>query len=235
MPVGIIINVAAVVLGGLLGSIFGNKLPEQVKTGLTTVFGLSALAMGIVSVMLMQNMPAVIFAVILGTLFGTFLNIDGAVRRGTGKLLGKLKLGDDIDSRLMVTAIVLFCVSGTGIYGSLTSGMTGDHSILIAKSVLDFFTAIIFACQLKKAVMLIGIPQAVLMLALFYSARLILPLTTEVMINDFKACGGIILLATGFTIMKVKEIPVANMILSMVIVMPVSAFWTNVLLPLLQP
>ena len=46
------------------------------------------------------------------------------------------------------------------------------------------------------------------------------------MIADFKACGGIVLLATGFTIMKVKEIPVANMILSMALVMPVSAFWT---------
>jgi uncharacterized membrane protein YqgA involved in biofilm formation len=58
--------------------------------------------------------------------------------------------------------------------------------------------------MLKKAVMLIGIPQLVIMLLLFYSARIILPLTNEVMIDDFKACGGIVLLATGFTIMKVK-------------------------------
>ena len=233
MPTGIIINVLSVVIGGFLGSLFGHKLPDSLKSGLTTVFGVSALAMGIASVILMQNMPAVIFAVILGTLIGTLLNLDGAIRRGTGKLLGKLHLGDDIDFRLMVTAMVLFCVSGTGIYGSLTSGMTGEHSILIAKSVLDFFTAMIFACQLKRAVMLIGIPQLIIMLALFFSAKLIFPLTTETMIADFKACGGIVLLATGFTIMKVKEIPVANMILSMVLVMPVSAFWTNVLQPLL--
>ena len=144
-----------------------------------------------------------------------------------------MELGDDFDSGLMVTALVLFCVSGTGIYGSLVSGMTGEHSILIAKSVLDLFTAMVFACRLKKAVMLIGIPQLIIFLALFFSARLILPLTSESMIADFKACGGIVLLATGFTIMKVREIPVANMILSMLIVMPVSAFWTGVLLPLL--
>ena len=233
MPTGIIINVLSVVIGGFLGSLVGNRLSENLKSTMTTVFGISALAMGIASVVLMKNMPAVIFAVIIGTLIGTVLNIDGAIRQGTGKLLEKLHLGEDIDFRLMVTAMVLFCVSGTGVYGSLTSGMTGDHSILIAKSVLDFFTAMIFACQLKRAVMLIGIPQLVIMLALFFSARLILPLTTETMIADFKACGGIVLLATGFTIMKVKEIPVANMILSMVLVMPVSAFWTNVLAPLL--
>ena len=233
MPTGIIINVLAVVLGGLLGSLFGNRLSEPLKQGMTTVFGVCALAMGISSIVLMKNMPAVVFAVIIGTLIGTALNFDGAIRGGTAKLLGKLNLGEDFDLRLMVTAMVLFCVSGTGIYGSLTSGMTGDHSILIAKSVLDFFTAMIFACQLKKAVMLIGIPQLVIMLALFFSAKLIFPLTTDIMIADFKACGGIVLLATGFTIMKVKEIPVANMILSMALVMPVSAFWTNVLQPLL--
>ena len=233
MPTGIIINVLAVVIGGFLGSIFGEKLSDKLKNTMTMVFGTCALAMGVVSVVLMKNMPAVVFAVIIGTLIGTSLDLDGAIRRGTGKLLEKLHLGGDIDSRLLVTAMVLFCVSGTGIYGSLTSGMTGDHSILIAKSILDFFTAMIFAAQLKRSVMLIGIPQLIIMLALFFSAKLLLPLTTEIMINDFKACGGIVLLATGFTIMKVREIPVANMILSMVLVMPVSAFWTNVLQPLL--
>ncbi|MBR1758993.1 MAG: DUF554 domain-containing protein [Lachnospiraceae bacterium] len=233
MPTGIIINVASVVLGGLLGSLIGNHLSDRLKREMTTVFGVCAMAMGISSIVLMKNMPAVIFAIIIGTLIGTLINLDGLIKKGTGKLLNGLHMGGSIDEQLMVTAMVLFCASGTGIYGSMTSGMTGDHSILIAKSVLDFFTAMIFACQLKKATMLIGIPQAVIMLLLFFGAKLILPLTTDVMIADFKACGGIVLLATGFTIMKVKEIPVANMILSMVLVMPVSALWVNVIAPLL--
>ena len=231
MPTGVIINVIAVVLGGLLGSIIGERLTDRLKQQMTTIFGVCAMTMGITSVVLMKNMPAVIFAVIVGSLVGIALDLDGCIRKGTDTLLNKLNLGTDL--QLMVTAMVLFCASGTGIYGSLTSGMTGDHSILIAKSILDFFTAMIFACQLKKAVMLIGIPQLIIMLVLFFSARLILPLTNETMIADFKACGGIVLLATGFTIMKVKEIPVANMLLSMVLVMPVSAMWMSVVAPLL--
>ena len=231
MPTGVIINVIAVVLGGLLGSIIGERLTDRLKQQMTTIFGVCAMTMGITSVVLMKNMPAVIFAVIVGSLVGIALDLDGCIRKGTGALLNKLNLGADL--QLMVTAMVLFCASGTGIYGSLTSGMTGDHSILIAKSILDFFTAMIFACRLKKAVMLIGIPQLIIMLVLFFSARLILPLTNETMIADFKACGGIVLLATGFTIMKVKEIPVANMLLSMVLVMPVSAMWMSVVAPLL--
>lgn len=56
-----------------------------------------------------------------------------------------------------VAIIVLFCASGTGIFGAMNEGMTGDPSILIAKSFLDFFTAMIFACSLGIAVSVISI------------------------------------------------------------------------------
>jgi uncharacterized membrane protein YqgA involved in biofilm formation len=51
-----------------------------------------------------------------------------------------------------VAIIILFCASGTGIFGSMQEGMTGDPSILIAKAFLDFFTATIFATTLGIAV-----------------------------------------------------------------------------------
>ena len=233
LPLGVLINVASVVLGGLLGSLIGGKLSDSFKKTMTLVFGLCALSMGISSTVLMQNMPAIIFSVILGTVLGSLLNLDGLIRKGTGKALAAMKLGSGIDSDLMLTSIVLFCASGTGVYGSLISGMTGDHSILFAKSVLDFFTAMIFACSLGKATSLIGLPQLIVMLLLFFSARLIYPLTTDMMIQDFKASGGIILLATGLSIMKLIKLPLANMLPGMILVMPFSWLWTAVILPLL--
>ncbi|VEB54237.1 Putative inner membrane protein YqgA [Salmonella enterica subsp. enterica] len=38
-----------------------------------------------------------------------------------------------------VAIIVLFCASGTGIFGAMHEGMTGDPNILIAKSFSGFF------------------------------------------------------------------------------------------------
>ena len=233
MPTGVIINVLSVVLGGWLGSRMGGRLSERLKQQMTVTFGVCALAMGISSVVLMRNMPAVIFAVIIGTLAGTALDIDGAIRRGTGALLRKMSPGTDVDLGLMVTAMVLFCASGTGIYGSMTSGMTGDHSILIAKSILDLPTSMIFACTLGVVVSAIALPQFVIFLALFLGAKLIFPLTTPAMINDFKACGGFIMLATGFRIIKVKQFPIADMIPAMLLVMPLSWLWSACILPLL--
>lgn len=235
MPIGVIVNVAAVVMGGLVGSVMGDRLPQQLKDHMNAIMGLCALCMGISAVVLMKNMPAVVFAVILGTLVGLVLKLGEAVRKGSALVLNKVIAHQDPETdELMLTAVVLFCISGTGIYGTLDSGMTGNHSILITKAVLDFFTAIIFACKLGKATVWIGIPQSVVMLSLFAMAKVIIPLTTPDMIADFKACGGFLLVANGLRIMQLKAFPVADMIPAMVFVMPVSHIWSTWLLPLLQ-
>ena len=144
-----------------------------------------------------------------------------------------MKGADQQTGDLMLTAVVLFCASGTGIYGALDAGMTGNHSVLIAKAVLDFFAAMIFACQLGKAAAFIGIPQFVVLFSLFCLAKVIVPLTTDVMIADFKACGGFILVATGLRMLKVRPFPIADMLPAMVLVMPMSFLWTTFLLPLM--
>ena len=132
-----------------------------------------------------------------------------------------------------MTVFVLFCASGTGIYGSLDSGMTGDSTILISKSVLDFFTAAIFACNLGYVVSVIAIPQFIIFYILFLLAKFIYPLTTPDMILDFKACGGFLMVATGFRMINVKMFPVADMIPAMIVIMPLSWMWTNWIMPLL--
>jgi hypothetical protein len=55
----VIVNVLAVALGGVLGTVFSKKLSTRFTTELNKVFGVCAIGMGISSVPLMQNMPAV--------------------------------------------------------------------------------------------------------------------------------------------------------------------------------
>lgn len=129
--------------------------------------------------------------------------------------------------------IVLFCASGTGIYGSLDAGMTGDNTILFSKSILDFFTAAIFAANLGYVVSVIAFPQFLILYPLFLGARIILPLTTPEMINDFRAAGAFLMVATGFRMMKVKEFPIADMIPAMILVMPLSYIWSHWIIPML--
>ena len=234
MPIGVICNTIAIALGGVAGAVFGSRLSAEFKEKLNLVFGVCALGIGISSTVLMANLPAVILSLILGTILGTVLRLGDRISKGGERMaaLFPRKEGNQ-DTALLVTGIVLFCASGTGVFGSIVSGMNGDHSILLAKSILDLFTAMIFACSLGMVVSVIAVPQFVIFLLLFLLAKVIYPLTTPSMINDFKAVGGLILLATGLRIAKIRDFPIADMIPAMLLVWPISWMWTAWIAPLL--
>lgn len=243
MPIGVIINVLSVAIGGIMGAAAGEKLPDKFKNELNLVFGVCSMGIGISSIILMKNMPAVIFSVVLGSSIGLLVHLGDKINQ-TALLLEKpinrlfknmnRRMPEEEFQALLVTALVLFCASGTGIYGCLDSGMTGDHSILISKSILDLFTALVFACSLGYVTAIIAVPQFIIFSILFLCAKMIFPLTTPDMIADFKACGGILMIATGFRIAKIKMFPIADMLPAMILVMPFSSFWHTVLLPLLS-
>ena len=237
MPIGVITNCLGVIIGGILGSFIGPRLSESFKFNLNLVFGACAMTMGISSIALMKNMPAVILSVILGTVIGLVIHLGNTIQKmglGMEKIISKIIPGqgtkDAEYQSVLVTAIVLFCASGTGIYGSIT-GMTGDHSILLAKTILDLPTALIFACVLGAVTCVIAIPQFIVFMILFLLAGAIYPFCTDTMICDFKACGGVLLVATGFRMMKLREFPVADMIPAMILVMPLSHLWVTYVLP----
>ena len=242
MPIGVIIDAASVAVGGILGALAGHKLPENLKVQLNIVLGLCSMGMGISAVGLMKNMPAVIFAIVLGSGIGLAIGLGGWINKGAEAMQRPVtrllhsqnsSMSQEEFTATLVTVIVLFCASGTGIYGSLDAGMTGDSTILISKSILDLFTAAVFACNLGYVVSLVALPQLVIFLALFFGAKGILPMTTPDMIADFKACGGFLMVATGLRMTKIKAFPIADMIPAMVLAMPFSWLWSSCIVPLL--
>lgn len=235
MPVGVLINVACVFVGGSFGAWGGKYIPARIRQNLPIIFGMCAMAMGICNIVKLQSLPAVVLSVIIGYIAGELLKLDHGIRFCARKVVFAIERRRppkeekaNLDEYLgeLVGIAVLFCASGTGIYGALLSGMSGDHSILIAKSFLDLFTAVIFASSLGFVVALISIPQAAVLLLLFFGASLLLPLTTPAMLADFSACGGLVLLITGFSMSGIKVLPLANLIPAMVLVMPFSYIWT---------
>lgn len=239
--IGIIVNVVCVIVGGIAGALCAGHISQRTIGKVNSCFGISAIGMGIYSVVLVKNLTPVIFALIVGMIIGDLIHLNEIFIKG-GKLLQKPvskmfkspdTLSQDEYESLLVTTMVLFCCSSTGIYGCLDAGMTGESSILLAKSVLDLFTAMIFACSLGWVTAFIAIPQIIIFSCLFLLAKVVVPLTTPVMINDFRACGGLILLATGFRVAKIKEFSIADMIPAMVLVMPCSWLWTEFVVPLL--
>lgn len=238
MPVGVIVCALALAVGGAVGALFGKRLRDAFKEKMDMVLGSCSLIMGTASICLMETVPAVIFSVIVGTALGLVLHVgDGiargaaAMQRGIARLSRRDPAADGDNTAALVTVLVLFCASGTGIYGSIVSGLTGDHSILLAKAIMDGFTALVFACSLGVVVSVVAIPQAIVFGILYLCGGLILPHTTPTMVNDFKACGGVVMMCTGFRMLKLKQFPIADMLPAMAIVMPVSWFWTAYVAP----
>ena len=227
MPIGILVNVASVFLGGILGAVMGKYIPDRINKVLTSIFGLSAMLIGISMIGQMNSLSAVILSLILGGLIGEVVKLESSVNRGitvlAGHLPGSSLSGEQRDN--IISMIVLFCFSGTGWFGSMNAGITGDHSIMFAKSIMDFFTALIFGATSGYMVGLIAIPQCAVFLALFYMSKSLMPLMTTGMIGDFKAVGGVITLALGLKLSKIKHYDAINLLPAIILVFFVSYFW----------
>jgi uncharacterized protein len=234
-PTGPIVNGSAVLIGGFAGAFLGTKLPERLRSALPMTFGLASMGLGISMIVKLQHLPAVILALILGAIIGELLCLEkifGKAGMSTKGLVEKIfppreGLSQEEFIEKFVAVLVLFCASGTGIFGAMNQGMTGDPSILYVKSILDFFTSAIFATALGYAVGTVCIPQFIIQFILMLLATYIMPMTNPGMIADFSAVGGLVMLATGFRICGVKPFPVGNMIPALFIAMPISALWVK--------
>jgi len=230
MPIGLIADVFALIAGGLLGTIMGKNVSESMKAALNNIFGFCAMAIGVRLIVRMNSLSAVVLAVVLGTLVGELLHLEAFIDKGataaTEKLLNRNGQVDPCFINTFCAVAVLFCCSGTGWYGVLNEGFTGDSSILITKAILDFFTALIFAAVLGKLVSYLAVPQFIIYVVLFSVSRLVVPFITTEMLADFSAVGGIVELATGMRIAGIKrDTQVINVIPAMILIFPISALW----------
>lgn len=243
MPTGVLINASAVLVGGLLGVGLGRFVPKELRATLNLMFGLCSMAMGVSQIAGLSALAPLVLSIILGAGVGCAMHWERAIAKAADKLRGPLNailrsdgvagVAQDEWMARYVAAVVLFCASGTGIYGAMQEGLSGDPSILVTKAVLDFFTAMIFACDLGIMLPLVAELQLAVLLVLYALAGVILPLTDAGMIANFKATGGILMLATGFRITQIKNFPVADMLPAMIFVMPLTAWYVGSIVPLL--
>ena len=211
---GVFVNVGAVIVGGLLGLLLKKGIPARVEKGVMTALGLCCSVMGIQGAMDGADMLIVIISMVLGAIIGGLINIDKGVN----------KLGQWVESRLrkdgdsvslaegFVSATLLFCVGAMTIVGSLNSGLRGDHSMLYAKSLLDFFAGMMMAVSLGIGVTLSAVSVLVIQGGIALLAGFIEPLLSAVpgSIEQISCVGNVMILAIGLNIMGITKIKVAN-------------------------
>jgi uncharacterized membrane protein YqgA involved in biofilm formation len=226
---GTVINVAAIIVGGLLGIIFGRFIGERHRDTLCKACGLSVIFIG--SAGALKGMFSVVegkivyggdFLIIaclaLGALIGEIINIEGGFERFGGWL--KKKTHSDGDSSFIegfVSASFTVCIGAMAIVGSINDGIYGDYTILVTKAILDFIILMVMAASLGKGTIFSAIPVAILQGGVTALSVLIKPIMTETALLYLSVIGNILIFCVGINLVFGKKIKVANLLPSLIL------------------
>lgn len=246
---GTIINIVAVLLGGSLGVLLGNRLPQGMRETVMHGLGLATLAIGM-QLTLSQlavaegslkrlTIVVVLASILAGGLIGEALDLERRLEalgrwlearttRGTAASAGAVSTF----SRGFVTASLVFCVGPMAIIGALRDGMNGDYTLLAIKSTLDAFAALAFASSLGIGVLFSALSVFVYQSSLALGAQWLSLLLSETAIAAMSAAGGILMLGIGFALLEIKRVRVANLLPS-IFLAPVFSALAMPIVPLL--
>jgi len=225
MPVGVLTNIATVLVGTAIGAIAGKRFPERIRETVLGSLGLLTAAVGVREIMPTDEFPLVLGAVLLGALIGEMIRIEGGLD-AFGKALQRRFAGEATDSRFsqgFVFASLVFCVGPLTIVGSIEDGL-GDPELLFVKSGLDGFASIAFAAVYGWGVGLSIITIAVLQGGLALAAGTLDGVLTDPMLDALGAAGGVLLLGISLRLLDLKQIRVANL-LPGVVLAPLFVWW----------
>ncbi len=226
---GTIVNTIAILLGGLLGLLFGQALHDKIKKTVIQGIGLAVLLIGGNMALKTENPLVVIASLVLGGIVGEWIDIEHRLQQLGNWLERKFaKNGQGTGfTKAFVTASLIYCVGAMAIMGALESGLTGNHTILYAKSMLDGISALVFASSMGVGVLASAIPVFLYQGLITFSAGLLQGVLSSQVITEMGAAGGLLIVGIGFNILEIKEIKVGNLLPGIFIAIPITILFTR--------
>ncbi len=214
---GTIVNAAAILLGSTVGWLL--PMPEGIRQTVLQGLGLAVIAIGVSMGLGTNNMLIVIASLTIGGVMGEILKVEDRLNR-FGMMLTKKIPGNGHENRAaqgFLTATLVYCVGAMAVLGSFESGLTGQHDILYAKSMLDGISSIFFTASFGLGTALSAIPVFLYQGALALLAGSIEPYLTEAMVTEITAVGGLLILGIGINILGMAKIAVGNLLPSLLV------------------
>ena len=231
MLTGTLVNAAAILVGSLLGMLltwlaghFSTLLPagstllaERLKTIIMQGVALCVMYRGISGCREGNNSLIAILSMVLGALIGELLDLDKRMR----------SLGDWVQKRTehlvtnggqasisegFVTASLLFCVGAMAIVGALQDGLTGDHSTLFAKSLLDGISSIVFGASLGLGVAFSAVAILLYQGSISLMASFLQPYLGDAVIAEMTCVGSLLIVALSLNMLGLTKIKVMNLV-----------------------
>lgn len=229
---GTVVNVLAIIVGGLIGLLFKGGLKAHYQEavikalGLCTLFigasgalpGMLVVEDGLLTGVSMKETLGMILSLALGTLIGEWLDFDGKMERLGAWLKEKATRGDDNQFiQGFVTASLTVCIGAMAIVGAIQDGLSGDPSTLFTKAILDFLIVMIFASTYGKGAIFSALPVGVLQGAVTLCAGLLAPVFSAAVIANLSFLGSILIFCVGVNLAFGNKFRVANMLPALVL------------------
>lgn len=227
--VGTLINTAAVIVGGLIGLLLKNGLKEDLQKSLQKACGIATIfigASGTLGKMFVirdgdietKGSMLLIFSLVIGIAIGELLRLESRMDNLGEKIKRLVHRENDnrfVDSFVNVSLII--CVGAMAIVGSIQDGMSGDYSMLAAKSVLDFVIVMVFASSGGVGSVFAAIPLFLYQGAITLAAAVGGSFISETIINDLSFVGSALIFCVGLNLAVGKKIPVGNLLPALVV------------------
>jgi hypothetical protein len=218
---GTMINVLAVLVGGTLGTLLGNRLPGRMRETIMHALGLLTMVIGFQLSLETENILIILGSLLLGGLLGELLRIERGIDQ-VGQWLERRTRGEAAStdsttgattfSHAFLTASLVFCVGPMTILGSIQDGLTGNYTLLAVKSTMDGFASLAFASTLGPGVISSALTVLVYQGALTLGAGWADAVLTDPMVAEMTATGGVLMLALGLGLLEIKKIRVGNLL-----------------------
>lgn len=226
---GTIVNVVTVILGGTVGLLLKKSIKSEIMDNVMKAEGVAVLIIGMNGVL--TNMLSVgedgkivengglvlLISLALGAFVGEIIKLDDRIN-GLGGWVEK-RIKSDGFSKGFVSAFIIFCVGSMSIIGSINDGLSGDSSVLIVKSTLDFITAMVLASTMGIGVIFACVPLFVYQGSISLFASFIKPVIENYpdMMIQFSMVGYAIIMCIGINFIAGQKIKTANLLPAMLV------------------
>ncbi len=221
---GTLINMAAIVAGGLLGLLGKRLINARIQETLMKANGLCVIFIGLAGALQKmlyvdkgalntQGTMVLIGSFALGALIGEAVDLERRIER-FGIWLRE-KSGNNGDAGFLdafLTASFTVSIGAMAIVGALQDGMTGDHSTLVTKAILDLLIIMVMAASMGKGCLFSAIPVGVLQGSVTLLARAIQPLIHAQALDDISMTGSILIFCVGINLIYKNTFKVANLL-----------------------
>lgn len=252
---GTLFNVLAVIVGSLFGLLIMKIMPkgksgelgERVSDTVFKGLGLCVILIGIggaiegtvnsriisalagvgveISKLPTERTLVIIISMALGALIGGLVDLDRRINT-LGEKLEKMTKGKGGQvAQGFVSASLLFCVGSMAVVGSMNSGISHDHSVLITKSIIDMISAAIFASTMGIGVMFSAVFVLVYQGAITLISALAGPFLSADVITCMSTTGSLLIIGLGLNMIGATKIKVMNYLPAIILPAAIIPLW----------